>query len=157
MWSKQTSLQKHLLNLCLLPWRLYGIFTQTTSVKCTVLDEVWSCHGKQILFYYTNFCHFSKDLHELLNQVGAGLLPAHPWFLKTVCIDICMCVRVCVLCVCVFVCMCVSVPRILITSGMTWHDKDHIWLVKQVLQLLYDNCSRYHEWAGLGIDTRHEN
>ena len=42
-------------------------------------------------------------------------------------------------CVCVFPCL-----RLLITSSMIWHDMKPIWLVKQVLQLLYGNCSRYH-------------
>ena len=30
------------------------------------------------------------------------------------------------------------------TSGVMWHDMDLIQLVKQVLQLLYGNCSRFH-------------
>ena len=33
--------------------------------------------------------------------------------------------------VCMFVCVCVH-PRLLITSGVMWHDMDHIQLVKQV-------------------------
>ena len=45
------------------------------------------------------------------------------------------------MCECVFVCVSL---RLLITSGMTWHDMNPIWLVKQVLQLLYGNCSQYH-------------
>ena len=90
---ENTLLCKNIDLICVcLPWRLYGIFTQIPSVKCIVLDEVWSYHGKQILFYYTNFCHLSKDLHKLLNQVGAGLLPAHPWFLKTVFVQTSVCV-----------------------------------------------------------------
>ena len=39
------------------------------------------------------------------------------------------------------VCVCVSTPRLLITSGMMWCDMDSIRLVKQILQLLYGNCS----------------
>ena len=54
--------------------------------------------------------------------------------------DVCMCVCVCV---CVFVCVCPSL-RLLITSGVMWSDMDSIRLVKQGLQLLYGNCSRYH-------------
>ena len=47
--------------------------------------------------------------------------------------------------VCVCVCVCVCPPlRLLITSGMIWRDMDPMRLVKQVLQLLYGNCSRYH-------------
>ena len=41
----------------------------------------------------------------------------------------------------VFVC---PRPKLLMTSGVMWRDMDLIWLVKQVLQLLYGNCSRYH-------------
>ena len=42
------------------------------------------------------------------------------------------------------VCVCVCPhPRLLITGGMIWHDMDLIRLVKQVLQLLYGNCSHY--------------
>ena len=44
--------------------------------------------------------------------------------------------------VAVAVCVCPP-PRLLITSGMMWCDMDLIRLVKQVLQLLYGNCSRY--------------
>ena len=44
------------------------------------------------------------------------------------------------MCVCVFAC---PPSRLLITSGMMWRDMDLIRLVKQVLQLLYGNCSRY--------------
>ena len=46
------------------------------------------------------------------------------------------------MCVCVCVCACPP-PRLLLTSGVMWHDMDPIRLVKQVLQLLYDNCSHY--------------
>ena len=77
---------------------------------------------------------------------------ARAWFLKVVsvwtsvcvCVCMCVCVRVCVrACVCVCVCVCLP-PRLLITSGMMWHDMDSIRLVKQVLQLLYGKCSYYH-------------
>ena len=44
--------------------------------------------------------------------------------------------------VCVCVCVCVSpLPRLLITSGVVYIWTQ--WLVKQVLQLLYGNCSDY--------------
>ena len=36
---------------------------------------------------------------------------------------------------------------LLITSGVMWHDVDSIRLVKQILQLLYGNCSHYRYWA----------
>ena len=50
------------------------------------------------------------------------------------------------LCGCLYVCLCVCLPlimRLLITSGMMWHDMGPMQLVKQVLQLLYGNCSHY--------------
>ena len=71
-----------------------------------------------------------------LNQARASLRPAHAWFLKidpkwivSMCVCVCVCVSVC-LCVCVFVC---PPPRLLITSGLMWHNMDPIQLVKQVL------------------------
>ena len=49
---------------------------------------------------------------------------------------------VCV-CVCVYVCVFVCPRlRLLMTGGVMWRDMDLIQLVKQVLQLLYGNCSR---------------
>ena len=57
----------------------------------------------------------------LLNQARA-------WFLKSDPVRIVgMRVRVC------------PRPRLLITSGVMWHGMNLIWLVKQVLQLLYGN------------------
>ena len=43
-----------------------------------------------------------------------------------------------------YMCVCVCPPpRLLITSGVICRDMDLIRLVKQVLSLLYGNCSRY--------------
>ena len=73
-----------------------------------------------------------------LNQAHAGLWPVCIWFLKIDPVQIVgMHVR---LCARVFVC---PRLRLLITSGMMWHDMNLIRLVKQVLQLLYGNCSCY--------------
>ena len=58
-----------------------------------------------------------------------------PGFLKLILCGLSVCMRVCV-------CLCPR-PRLLITSGVMWRDIDLIRLVKQVLQLLYGNCSRY--------------
>ena len=41
----------------------------------------------------------------------------------------------------VYVSVCVSAPEA--NKGMMWYDMDLIRLVKQVLQLLYGNCSHY--------------
>ena len=65
------------------------------------------------------------------------MLAAHAWFLKT---DP---VRIVGMRACVRVCVCPR-PRLLITRGMMWRDIDLIQLIKQVLQLLYGNCSHYH-------------
>ena len=74
-----------------------------------------------------------------------------------VCVCVCVCVRLCVpvvVCVCVCVCVrvsvCVSVCvhrrplRLLITIGIMLLDMNLLRLIKQVLQLLYGNCSCYH-------------
>ena len=84
---------------------------------------------------------FPTKLLPFLNQARA-------WFLKVDPVQIVdMRFRVC-MCVCVYVCVCVCVcararvcprPRLLITSGVIWHNMNIIRLVKQVLQLLYDN------------------
>ena len=74
-------------------------------------------------------------IHKFLNQVRAGLRPACAWFFEIVSVRTSVCV-------CVFVCVCPP-SRLLITSGVMWRDMDLIRLVKQVLQLLYGNCSRY--------------
>ena len=71
-----------------------------------------------------------------LNQVRAGHRPACTWFLKIDPVQI-VCMHACV-CVCVCPCL-----KLLITSGVMWRDIDLIRLVKQVLQLLYGDCSRY--------------
>ena len=71
-------------------------------------------------------------IRSFLNQVCAGLWLARGWFLK---IDPVWIVGMCV-CVC-------PRPRLLISSGMLWSGINLIQLVKQVLQLLYGNCS-YH-------------
>ena len=42
----------------------------------------------------------------------------------------------------VFVCVCLH-PRLLITNGELWLDMDLLWLVKQVLQLVYGNWGHY--------------
>ena len=47
---------------------------------------------------------------------------------------VCTCMCVCFMCVCV-----PASEAINITIGVTWHDMDPMQLVKQVLQLLYDN------------------
>ena len=67
---------------------------------------------------------FIKDT-EFLNQACA-------WFLK---IDP---VQIVSMCVCV--CVCLSVPKAI---NNKWRDMDLIQLVKQVLQLLYDNCNHF--------------
>ena len=71
---------------------------------------------------------------NLLNQVRAGHKPARAWFPK---IDpvriVSMRVRVCL-------CVCVSAPEAI---NNYWRDTNLIRLVKQVLQLLYGNYSRY--------------
>ena len=61
--------------------------------------------------------------------MDAGLWPARAWFLKVVSVQMLVCVFVCV-----------SAPEAI---NNLWHDMDPMKLVKQVLLLLYGNCSRY--------------
>ena len=56
--------------------------------------------------------------------------------------------------VCVFVCVCPR-PRLLISSGMMWHDMDLIRVVKHVLQLYMATLAIITNGYGLGIDTCH--
>ena len=76
----------------------------------------------------------SEEYQSLLNQARAGRRLARAWFLKIDSVRI-VCMRACV-------CECPR-PRLLITSGVMWRDINLIRLVKQVLQLLYGDCSRY--------------
>ena len=88
-----------------------------------IVHNFWNCTDK----------FNGSSLPFFLNQVRAGLGRRAPGFLKLI---------LCGSSVCVFVCVCPR-PRLLLTSGVMWHDMDLIRLVKQVLQLLYGNCSRY--------------
>ena len=71
--------------------------------------------------------------------MGADHRPACAWFLKIVSVQTFV-----YACVCLCVCVCVSAPEAI---NSWWHDMDPKQLVKQVLQLLYGNCSRYCYWA----------
>ena len=62
----------------------------------------------------------------------ASLRPVHTWFLKIDPVQI----------IGMRVCVCPR-PRLLIISDVIWCDMNLIRLVKQVLQLLYGNYSRY--------------
>ena len=64
--------------------------------------------------------HIAMDT-ILLNQAHAGHRPTRAWFLKVDAVQI--------VSMCVYVCVCVCVcppPRLLITSGVMWHDIDLI-------------------------------
>ena len=90
-------------------------------------------------------------IQTLLNQARAGLRPVRVWFLIIVSVRTSVCVFVCV-----FVCLCVRPPpRLLITSGVIWHDIDPIRLVKQVLQLFMATVIVIVNGHGLGIGMRH--
>ena len=67
------------------------------------------------------------NLDLFLNQAYAGRRPVPTCFLKIVSVwtSACVCVYVCVF---VCVCLCVSAPRLLIISGVMWHDMDPIRL-----------------------------
>ena len=78
--------------------------------------------------------HGNGVLHVTGMCVGVGV---------GVCVCVCVCMCVCVCVWCVYVCVCPPL-RLLITSCVMWRDMDPIRLVKQVLQLLYGNCTHYH-------------
>ena len=95
---------------------------QELSQYIIICDRAWENRS------YLHKIHFFILWHVCLNQARAGLWLARAWFLK---IDpvwiVCMCM-------CVFASVCVyPPPRLLITSGVMWHDIDPIQLVKQVL------------------------
>ena len=123
----------------------------TTLYILTTLLAVpqYTCKGLELQKFQLSSCIFKPHTLTriplicigsiLRNQMHAGR-PACTWFLK---IDP---VRIIGMCVCM--CVCVSLPpRLLITSGVIWCDMDPIRLVKQVLQLLYGNCSCYCYWV----------
>ena len=72
-----------------------------------------------------------------LNKAREGHRPTRTWFHKIYPVQIINMHG------CVYVCVRPRL-RLLITSGVMWHDMNPIQLVKQVLQLLYNNCSHYH-------------
>ena len=67
----------------------------------------------------------------------------------------CVCVFAC-MCVCVCVCVCVGLPpRLLITSGVMWHDIDPIDWLNKFYSRYMAIVAIIVNGRGLGIDTRH--
>ena len=144
---------------------LYSNFIVLSHIRKSLLaNQYWCCMPKislklvhccplpTILIHVIIILWQNKLLNEIcLHQNNTGALPlyscylyfkpgvrrpqaVHAWFLKIVPVQI----------VGMHACVCVSpFLRLLITSGMIWHDMDLIQLVKQVLHLLYSNCSHY--------------
>ena len=114
---------------------LVGKSLQSFFAKyCNAID--WENFGIMHIYIYI---YIYRPMFTKLWKIYSNIVflnQARAWFLE---IDL-----VCEVCVCV--CVCVSVcppPRLVITSGVMWRDMDPIWLVKQVLQLLYGSYSRY--------------
>ena len=118
--------------------------TEVVATSITVLEsitltsllvqyiEIHVYHHTKIAYMNVSnlLCNYAKNV-DFLNQASDGFLKiVFMWM--SVCVCVCLCVYVC------------PPPRLLITSNTMWHDMDPIWLVKQVLQLLYGNCSWYH-------------
>ena len=72
---------------------------------------------------------FKKHIRILLNQVCTCHRLTCTWFIKIVSVQmsVCVCMYVCVF-VCVCVCVCLLL-RLLIASGMKWHDMDPIIMI----------------------------
>ena len=74
---------------------------------------------------FSDALSFQNDLDRLcgwarewlLNQARAGQRPARSWFLKLILCGLSVCVCVCAVC---------PRPRLVITSGVMWHDIDLI-------------------------------
>ena len=125
----------------------------------------WKMADDQLLFlawsmcYYVRFsqiglhfipCYFLKYHDNLMHAMKNGIWKSwyveganrtELWLFKP---GVCLVSWNC-FCADVGICVCVSAPEatVLITSGVMWYDMDLIRLVKQDLQLLYSNCSRY--------------
>ena len=112
---------------------------------CIELLPVFFC------LHYTLWQSYST-LASFLNQAHTGHRPACAWFLK---IDpvwiVYMRVYVCV-CVCVCVCMCPPL-RLLITSGMMWHNMDPKHWLNKFYNCYMDSVVIIINMHGLGIDT----
>ena len=96
------------------------------------IPYIGNCLQKKTFMNFADFGMITNVFLLLfLNQARAVLRPVHTQLLKLILCGSSVCVCVC------------PRPRLLITSGVMWRDMDLIGLVKQVLQLLYGNCSRY--------------
>ena len=94
----------------------------------------------QIFVNFVRFKFLTMIIYEVLYALSRCLryTICSAWFLKiisvrtSVSVFVCLCVCVCVsVCVCVCLCVCVSTLRLLIASGMMWHDMDPCnWLYK---------------------------
>ena len=122
---------------CLLIWKaLKNFFHQgnhpalfqcnLTKHPCKHSDHIAYCIG------FCFRCHCTCRIWQFLNQARAGHRLVCAWFLKIILVRIVSMH----MCVCVYPC-----PRLLITSGMMWCDMDLIWLITQVLQLLFGNVA----------------
>ena len=91
------------------------------SITMTLTDIRWDFH-KEISLKFLSLCLFGYIFKPGMSQLVAGV------HLVSVFLFLCGCLYVYV---CVFACMCMCVcvytsPRLLITSGMMWHDMNPI-------------------------------
>ena len=108
------------------------------TVNWTAFPECFSDHD------WWNSTNGWLQFVVFLNQACTGHRLAHAWFLK---IDL---VRIVGMCACMCVC---PRPRLLITSGMMWHDMKPIWLVNKFYSCYMAIAVGIINGRGLGINT----
>ena len=76
------------------------------------------------------------------------------WFLENC---VCMCVVCVCMFVCVYVCVCVCPPRVLITSGVMWHDMNPYDWLNKLYSCYMATAVIIVNRHSLDIDMRHGN
>ena len=110
-----------------------------SSIECIVIYKIYTFKWLQSLYIHIVVsCWYSFCLNsKFSNQTHSDWRPAHIWFLLKN-------FAVVSVCFCMYLSVCKFTLRLLITSGVILLDIKSIWLVKQILQVLYGSSSQYH-------------